>query len=139
MYLPISFAYQSTTGLTAGATTPFTTSGLAYIDVKFTVADIAGGAGGSSDQPPTVYFSVEQLDAGSVWRPVWASEAVTAATSVTARLGAGTGIPAGPVVAGVGRGSGSFPMTMTTQARFGWAVAGLPATLQFSGVVGTQT
>ncbi|MFJ5155763.1 hypothetical protein ACIQCF_30165 [Streptomyces sp. NPDC088353] len=126
MIVPLKFSQIEGPALSTGTSAAFSTSGVVRLDINAAVTDLAGG------RHAAVYFYVEQLDAGSVWRPVWGSSTLRRAATVGARLGAGAGPADGAVVGGVGRGNGVFAMSMTSQARLGWTVSGSPTSLVFN-------
>lgn len=134
MLVPLKYTQVDGPAITQGAVTQFDTTGVVRLEIRAAVLDIAGGTGAA------VYFYVDQQDAGSVWRPVWASEAIRTAETLTAMLGTGAGPTHGPVIGGVGRGGGVFALTMAAPnlARFGWTVTGSPTSITLDAVLGTQ-
>lgn len=122
-----SLTYPSTTHATDNAGDSVDTSGFTTLAVDANVTVFTGGT------TPSVTFFVDRLGADGIWYPVWSSGALTTTGKKSASLG--PGLTGGTVTAGVGTGVGAFPTSLTTQARFGWTLAGSPTSITFSASV----
>lgn len=92
--------------------------------------NVTAFTGGTS---PSVTFFLDRLGADGAWYRVWTSGALSTTGQRSASIG--DGMTGGTVTAGVGTGPGAFPATLTTQARFGWTLAGAPTSITFSASV----